>query len=581
LKNGWIVDFFPLNRPVDSSSVSALFLLQGAVTFVLLIACANVANLLLARGAARQREVATRVALGAGRFRLVRQFFTEGLLLAMLGGGLGLLLAVWGLNFFVRFLPRGIPVLFYVYEGIALDIRVLGFTVMSAFLAAIVFGLAPALRASKPDLQEMLKEGARGSTESLGLRRGRSLLVVMGIATALVLLIGAGLMVKSFLQLNGPFADLEPQNVLSMSITLDANKYRSWHRVRSFWGELQQRIAVLGQSMGFNANQRTNKPWLSWVGVAVEGGAPLNSAVRGAQCDVITPDYLKTMRIPLRRGRYFSEDDARGALPVAIINERFARHFFPTNRDPIGKQIRIINVAEEDEEIDKTTIANAKDIGYFIVGVVRDLRRTGETEGDTPPIMYIPYSLTPEAFTAAMRRITIRLRAQSAPLSLTGAVRNAVSSIDADQPVSPPITLEQADSRFLAPERFLTLLFGTFAFVAMGLASVGIYGVMAYLVTRRTHEIAIRMALGARRGDVLWLVLRHGLKLTLAGIALGLVGAFSLKRILSSYIFGVSSTDPVTFAIVSVVLISVALLATYVPARKATKVDPMAALRSE
>ncbi len=583
-KNGWIVDFFPLNYRLGEYWENALYLLQGAVCFVLLIACANVANLLLARGAARQEEIAVRLALGATRLRLIRQFFTEGLLLAMVGSGFGLLLAVFGCGLLATFLPNNTPGLFeYVQKGIALNTRVLGFTSISALLAAMVFGLAPALRASKPNLQEALKEGGRSSTESFGLHRGRSLLVIFEIATALVLLIGAGLMIKSFLRLKGPYSDLDPQNVMITEITLDNRRYGNLVQINLYWEDLLQRIANLPgvRSVGAVANLLGDMPWMTWVGVTVEGHPTLRVPHRGAHCNPITFDYLQTMRIPLLKGRYFTERDMKPAPAVAIVNESFVKHFFTKDEDPIGKEIRIIEVADPSLEADATPGSSLRDGGYSIVGVVKDLKSNWEIEEHAEHEMYFPYIQSPEVFKRPMRRINFVVRTDSAPLRLVGAIRRTISAVDKDQPMSNPVILEQMDSDSLLPQRSLAVLIGIFALVAVGLASVGIYGVMAYFVTRRTHEIGIRMALGAGPHDVHWLVLCQGLKMTLIGLAIGLVAAFNLTKLLSSYIFGVSPTDAATFAVVSLLLAAVALLACYLPAHRATKVDPMIALRTE
>ncbi|PYV87219.1 MAG: hypothetical protein DMG05_18035 [Acidobacteria bacterium] len=590
-KGGWVVDFFPLNPGADDYWQNAFYLLQCAVGLVLLIACANVANLLLARGAVRQEEIAVRIALGAGRLRLIRQFFTEGLLLALMGGGLGLVLAVFGCNFLAAVMLSNTPGLFeYVQRGIALNTRVLGFTSVSALLATVVFGLAPALRASNPDLQQALKAGGRSSTEGFGLLRGRSLLVTLEIATALVLLIGTGLMIKSFLRFKGPYSDLEPENVVITEITLDNNRYGTLAQINLYWEALLERMVHLPgvRSAGAVANLLGDMSWMNYVGVTVDhptlpvrdrrsrvptGGAP--------HCNPITSDYLQTMRIPLHKGRYFSEQDMKPAPAVAIVNESFVKHFFAKDEDPLGKEIRITHVADSSLLADATPGTSLSDVPYSIVGVVKDLKSNWEFEQDAKSEMYFPYVQTLEAFKRPMRRINIVVRADSAPLRLVGAIRKTVSAIDADQPIGLPVTLEQLDSESVASQKTLTFLAGIFAAMATGLASIGIYGVMAYFVARRTREIGIRVALGAQVSNVLWLVLGDGLKLVLAGVGLGLVGAFNLTRILSSYIFGVSPTDLPTFVCVPLLLSGVALAACYLPARRATKVDPMVALRYE
>jgi putative ABC transport system permease protein len=489
-----------------------------------------------------------------------------------------------GCNLLTTLLPDNIPGLSeYVQKGIALNTRVLGFTSISALLAALVFGLAPALRALKPDVQEALKEGGRSSTERFGLRRRRSLLVMFGIATALVLLIGAGLMINSFLRLKGPYAGLDPQNVMITEITLDDKRYSGFAQIHLYWEDLLQRIRNLPgvRSVAAVANLLGDMWWMTYVGVTVEGHPTLRIPHRGAHCNPITLDYLQTMRIPLRKGRYFTEQDMKPAPAVAIVNESFVKHFFAKDEDPIGKEIRIIEVEDRSLKADATPGTSLGDVGYSIIGVVKDLKSNWEIDENAEHEIYFPYTQGPAVFKRPMRRLNLVVRTDSAPLSLVGAIRKTISALDKDQPMSNPVILERMDSDSLMPQRSLAVLIGIFALVAVGLASIGIYGVMSYFVTRRIHEIGIRMALGAQPHEVHWLVLRQGLKLTLIGLALGLVAALNLTKLLSSYIFGISPTDPGTFAIVSVVLTMVGLLASYIPARKATKVDPMVAFRSE
>ncbi|PYV81492.1 MAG: hypothetical protein DMG05_29915, partial [Acidobacteria bacterium] len=445
----------------------------------------------------------------------------------------------------------------YVRTGIALNARVLGFTSISAFVAALIFGVAPALRTSNPDLQDALKEGGRSSTERFGLHRGRSLLVMFEIATALVLLIGAGLMINSFLRLKGRYAGLDPQNVMITEITLDDKRYSGFAQIHLYWEDLLQRTRNLPgvQSVAAVANLLSDM-WVggTYVGVTVQGHPTLRIPHRGAHCNPITFDYLQTMRIPLRRGRYFTEQDMKPAPAVAIVNESFVKHFFAKDEDPIGKEIRIIEVEDRSLQADATPGTSLGDVGYSIVGVVKDLKSNWEIEEKAEHEMYFPYPQSPAVFKRPMRRLNLVVRTDSAPLSLVGAIRKTISALDKDQPLSNPVILEQMDSDSLVPQRSLAVLIGIFALVAVGLASIGIYGVMAYFVTRRIHEIGIRMALGAQPHDVRWLVMRHGLKMTLIGLALGWVAAFNLTKLLSSYIFGVSPTDPATFVAVLICL---------------------------
>jgi putative ABC transport system permease protein len=406
---------------------------------------------------------------------------------------------------------------------------------------------------------------------------------MFGIATALVLLIGAGLMINSFLRLKGPYAGLDPQNVMITEITLDDKRYSGFAQIHLYWEDLLQRIRNLPgvRSVAAVANLLGDMWWMTYVGVTVEGHPTLRIPHRGAHCNPITLDYLQTMRIPLRKGRYFTEQDMKPAPAVAIVNESFVKHFFAKDEDPIGKEIRIIEVEDRSLKADATPGTSLGDVGYSIIGVVKDLKSNWEIDENAEHEIYFPYTQGPAVFKRPMRRLNLVVRTDSAPLSLVGAIRKTISALDKDQPMSNPVILERMDSDSLMPQRSLAVLIGIFALVAVGLASIGIYGVMSYFVTRRIHEIGIRMALGAQPHEVHWLVLRQGLKLTLIGLALGLVAALNLTKLLSSYIFGISPTDPGTFAIVSVVLTMVGLLASYIPARKATKVDPMVAFRSE
>jgi len=585
-KGGWIVDFFPLNYRLGEYLENALFLLQGVVGFVLLIACANVANLLMARGAARQHEIGVRVALGATRFRLARQFFTEGLLLALAGGSVGLLLAVFGINFLATVIPNNTSGLFeYLQKGLALNPSVLGFTSISALFATVIFGLAPALRASNLDPRGALQEGGRNASEGFGLLRGRSLLVVFEIAAALVVLTSAGLMIKSFLGLKGPYADLDPTKVMITEITLDDQQYRDMAQINAYWEDLLQRTRQLPgvRSVGAIANLLGDMTWMTWVGITVEGHPTMRVPHRGSHCNPVTADYLQTMRIPLRKGRYFTERDMKSAPAVVVVNESFVRHFFADGEDPLGKEVRIIEIADPSLYADAPSGTNLRDVGYSIVGIVGDLKYKGaaEVEGNAAHEMYFPYSQSPEVFKRPMRRLNLAFRTDTAPGAAVSAIRKIVSNADKNLPMGNPVTLEQLDSQFLLPTRWLMLLMSNFAALAVGLASMGVYGVMAYFVIRRRHEIGIRMALGAQARDVCWLVLSQGLKIVLVGLLIGLVGALSLSRVLSSYIFKMSPTDPSTYIGVSLLLAVIALAACYIPARRTSKVDPMTALRCE
>ena len=533
----------------------SLLVLFAAVGFVLLIACANVANLLLAHAMARQKETAIRAALGASRFRLVRQFLAESVLLSVLGGSLGLLLAHWGLDLIVALIPGDIPRV----EKISIDQTVLVFTLMVSLLTGLVFGLAPALAASKPDLHEMLKEGGRTSTGGIGRNRTLSLLVVSEAALALVLLIGAGLMIHSFLRLNSVNPGVNPENVLTMSIALPKTKYSTDDQVRLCYQKMLQRIEALPGvlSAGTTGALPVSARW-GGTGITVEG----RSEVQGTNQDTISPDYFRATGIPLLEGRYFTERDVAGAPAVTIINKALARRYWP-GESPLGKRIEVASNKQ----------------WLSVVGVVGDVKRQG-LEAETEPGYFTPH-LQPPAGRHLHSGWNLVVRTASDPMSLAAAVQREVWAVDKDQPVTNIQTLEQVISDSIAPLRFRTLLLGLFAVVALVLATVGIYGVMAYAVMQRTHEIGIRMALGAQQRDVLKLVIGQGMRLALIGIALGLLAASALTRLVKSLLFGVSATDPVTFVIVATLLAGMALLACWLPARRATKVDPMIALRCE
>ena len=535
----------------------ALLVLLGAVGCVLLIACANVANLLLARAAARGKEIALRTALGANRWRIVRQLLTESLLLALAGGALGSLLALWGVDLLVSMIPPDVPRV----GEIGLDVRVLGFTTAISVTTGIVFGLAPALAASKLDLNESLKEGGRGSSESFRRNRLRSALVVSEIALSLVLLIGAGLLIKSFLRLREIDPGFNPEKVMAMDLALPSAKYVEESAQSRFFQELLARVGALPgvEAVGvvdplpLGGNMAQN-------GFTIEGRPPLAPGERlVANARIISADYFRAMNIPLLEGRALTERDAQNAPKTIVVNQTLARRFFG-NENPIGK---------------RATVTIAPDFTAEIVGIVGDVRHRS-LEAESGPEFYVSY------LQVSSGGMSLVARTATGDVSgLLAAVRREVQQLDKDQPISDTRPMTALLAQSIAPRRFNMLLLGTFAFVALALAGVGIFGVMSYTVTRRTHELGIRMALGAQRGDVLRLVLRQGMTLTALGVCLGLVGAYTATRLLSSLLYGVSSSDPVTFILVTLLLAAVAFLACYVPARRATKVDPMVALRYE
>ncbi|HEV8375499.1 MAG TPA: ABC transporter permease, partial [Candidatus Polarisedimenticolia bacterium] len=533
---------------------SALLVLLGAVGFVLLIACANATNLLLARAVSRRKEIAIRLAVGASRLRLVRQLLTETLILSLLGGGLGLLVAWWGVDLLVLAGPP-LPRL----DEIRIDGHVLAFTAAISLLTGIVFGLAPAVQASSHDFQESLKEGGWQGGAGSGRRRLRGLLVVGEVALSLVLLIGAGLLVRSFVRVLGSERGFDTSRVLAVDLSLPYTAYEEPAKQVAFFSQLLDRVKGLEgvEAAGVVSHlplsgNNTNSGLLIEGRTWPEGDPPL------ADDRLVSADYFRCLRIPVLKGRAFTPHDDAGSPRVAIINESLARRFFP-DQDPIGKRIDM----------------NWKSSGWQeIVGVVGDVRHDGL---DLPvmPAVYVPYLQAPDW------GMTLVVRSLGDPLSLVGAVRAQVYVVDRNQPLSRIRTMEQLVGESVGPRRLSMLLLGGFAALALFLAAIGIYGVLAYSVTQRIHEIGIRMALGARRGDVLRLVVGQGLKLVVAGVVLGLAAAVPLARLLSGMLFGVSVTDPWTFAGIPVVLCAVALIACYLPARRAANVDPLAALRVE
>lgn len=550
----------PLAEHLAGNLRPAMLILLGVVAMVLLIACANVANLVLTRASVRTREVAVRAVLGAGRWRLVRQLLAESLILALAGGVAGLLFAAWGADTVTRLIPARVGGDILSVVRVRLDSHVLLFALAVSLVTGILFGLAPALAATRLDLAEKLKEGVQAASASSrgGLLRG--ILAVAELSLALVLLIGAGLLIKSFDRLLAVDPGFAPERVLTMNISLTDLRYPQTTEKLSFFSDVLRRVeslpgvrsAALGDSLPLS-------PYRVRLMIRPEiatptGPAPSSTAVMMSRLTV-SPGYFYTLGIPVLKGRTFTDHDDEQSPKVAVVNEALARRLWP-GEDPIGRQLPLL------------------DDSLSVVGVVGNTRHEGLGQ-DPASEIYVPYLQQP---TNSMQ---LAIRTATDPASLASAVRGQVAAIDPEQPVYNVATLEQMLSESMAPRRFNLLLLGLFALIALILAAVGIYGVMAFSVTQRTHEIGIRMALGAERRDVLRLVVRQGLRLTLAGVIFGVAGACALTRFLKSFLYGVRPTDPVTFVLVSALLVAVSILASYIPARRATRVDPMVALRYE
>jgi putative ABC transport system permease protein len=536
----------------------ALLILLGAVGCVLLIACANVANLLLARAMMRYKEMAIRSALGASRGRIVRQLLTESLLLSLTGGTLGLFLAVWWADLLVALGKQNIPRALQV----GLDWRVLVFTLAVSVLTGIVFGLVPALHSSKTELTESLKEGGRGSGDGARRNRIRGLLVVSELAIAFVLLVGSGLLIQSFWRLYQVSPGFEPQNLLTMVVSIPEVKYPT-ERQEHFFRELLTRVRALPGVR--SASAVTPLPLsgeMYRISFETEGRPVAKGDLPSSDFFVIDDNYFKTLGVSILKGRDFNERDTEKATPVIIVNETFARKFFP-NEDPVGKRIK-----------PGISVNDDKPAMREIVGVVSTVRNRN-LSSDLRAGYFVPSTQIP------FNQMTLVVRTTTDPHTLVTAVQNEVRAMDQELPVFNVKTMEEYISATVAAPRFNTTLLVIFASVALVLTIVGLYGVMSYSVAQRTNEIGIRMALGAQTRDVLRLIVSQGFKLVLLGLALGMVGAFALMRVLASLLFGVSARDPYTFGAVAIVLASVALLACYIPARRASRVDPLQALRYE
>jgi putative ABC transport system permease protein len=552
---GWGVKVLSLRQVLEGDVRPALLVLLGAVAFVLAIACANVANLELARITERDRELAVRVALGAGQGRIVRQLLVESVLLSLLGGAAGLLLASASLRPLVALSPVEVAV----FRNVSINGRVLAFTLVVAVLTGLLFGLVPALKTSRPEIHSLLKEGARGST-GIGGRRFRSTLVMIETGLALVLLVGAGLMLRSFWHLGEVDPGFDPDGLLTVRVNLPGSSYPEPEQRATFYRKVVERIAVFP---GVQGTAVTTTLPLARENITdeftVEGRPTPPGEIAMTNSRMVSPDYFRVLGIPLRAGRLFTMADDASAAGVVIVSESMARRYWP-DQDPVGRKVKRGNLASERPWL-------------TVVGVVGDVKDTG-LDLDSGPTWYMPFAQNP------WNGANLVVRTDREPLSLAPAVRQAVQTVDPNQAIYDVATMEQLIAGTIARPRFSAVLLLVFAATALLLAMVGLYAVLSYSVRQRRHEIGVRMALGARPSDVLRMVLRQGLTLAVAGIALGLAAALLLTRLLRAQLFEVSPTDPWTYAALSLGLAAVALAANFLPARKATRVDPVVSLRS-
>jgi putative ABC transport system permease protein len=546
----------PVHEELVGDIKPALLVLLGAVGFVLLIACANVANLLLARAAVRQKEIALRLALGASRSRLTRQFLTESVLLAVLGGAVGLMFAFAGLRILTTFIPDTISQA----DSIGIDGKVLLFTALVAVVTGLIFGLAPATQASNFSLNETLKEGGRDTAGGSKGVRLRGLLVIAEVAVSFVLLIGAGLLISSFFHLQKLDPGFRADHLLTAKIDLPELKYPDREHRIPFFDDVIRRVSALPgvQSAAIAGNLPLTYNGDSMY-IGVEGiPDPSPDQQRDVIYRAVGPGYFSTMGIALLSGRDFTEKDTTDTGYTVVVSEKMAKHFWP-GQDPIGKRLKPGSTTSDSPWRE-------------VIGVVRDVRQN-DFVADPKLQMYMSYRqlkfLSPNALV---------VRTSVEPMSLAIPLRNAIWAVDKDQPVSNLRSMDDIVSAAMARQRFSTMLLGIFAALALVLAAVGIYGVMSYSVAQRTREIGIRLALGAQRSDVLKMTMGQGLKLVSLGVGIGIAAAFVLTRVMATLLFGVSATDPITFVTIAVVLMVVALVASYIPALRATRVDPMVAL---
>ncbi|MFP5261334.1 MAG: ABC transporter permease [Blastocatellia bacterium] len=543
----------------------ALLVLFTAVGLVLLIACTNLAILLLARASVRRREIAIRTALGATRARMIRQLLTESVLLAILGGLAGLGLTKFAVIFLLKLVPADLPRV----KEINIDIEVLLFTLALSMLAGVLFGLAPAIQASKVNLNDQLKGTSLGSIGGVRQNRTYSILVVAEIAISLVLLISAGLFVKSFIQIQAVNPGFDTEHLLVVRLALPKYKYSKREAVNNFFESVEPRVKNLPGVQSVSAISILPLSGLvASIDFTIVGRPPVTTAETPvAQYRMIAPDYFRTMNIPILSGREFTGLDRAQTLPVAIVNQTLARRYWPDS-DPVGSHLKVQDGAVDPREVE-------------IIGVVGNVRQKRLDDEPTADI-YVPLQQVPERTVVYLtNNMFLTIRASGPPLALAGAVKSEVQSVDRDVPATSTTTMEQFLSASVAPRRFNLLLVGVFASAGLLLAAAGLYSVIAYAVSQRKREIGIRMALGAQRRDVFRLVVGNGIRLVLVGVVAGLIGSFAVLRIMSSLLFGVTASDPSIYIFASLLLLLIGLLASFVPARSATKVNPLIALRSE
>ncbi|MCI0445782.1 ABC transporter permease [bacterium] len=547
----------PLQEQLTEEIRQPLLVLLAAVGLVLLITCANVANLLLVRASGRKSEIAIRSALGAGKSRLTRQLITENMLLALIGGALGIFLGVIGIDLLIRLLPEDMPIIGI--HNIGIDLRVLIFTLVISLATGLIFGLIPLFQFNDPKLGESLKEGGRNRVGT-GSSKIRSLLVVSEVALALMLLIGAGLLMKSFIQLINVNPGFQTQNVLTMQFNLPDTRYPEREQISSFYSQLLEKVKSLPGVI--EAGTTSALPLggsYTDTNFLIEGQSPDNKKDQGVWFQLISKEYLQTMRIRLLKGRYFTDQDNFDSPRVVIVTESFARHYFPDG-NVIGKRLNFNDPK--------------KPLWREIVGVASDVKQFGLNK-ENPIAIYLHQEQSASPF------VTLAIRTSGNPLNLASEIRSQVWSIDKNLAVSNVQTMEQVVGSTVNTPRITLSLILAFATAALLLAALGLYGVVSYSAAQRTNEIGIRMALGAEQSDVLKMVVRQGMALTAIGVAIGLIGAFALTRLMSKLLFGVSATDPMTFVAISGLLILIALVASYIPAHRASKIDPVIALRYE